>query len=87
VLPPKIVSNSSLIWSPKTLFYTVDCTVCRVKFEYEDGMGKLLEIVKIYLFLKSSASILVVHVRSRVLGLEFGRSPFFYHRTIAGVPV
>jgi hypothetical protein len=25
-----------LIWLPKTLFYTVDCIVRRVKFKYKD---------------------------------------------------
>jgi hypothetical protein len=30
----KTVSNSSLIWSPKTLFCTVDDTVHGVEFEY-----------------------------------------------------
>jgi hypothetical protein len=30
----KTVSNSSLIWSLKIIFCTVDCTIYRVKFEY-----------------------------------------------------
>jgi hypothetical protein len=32
----KIVSSSSHIWSLKTLFYTVDYIIHRVKFEYKD---------------------------------------------------
>jgi hypothetical protein len=32
------------IWSPKTLFYIVHCTVCRVEFEYAYEMNKLLKI-------------------------------------------
>jgi hypothetical protein len=32
----KTASNSSPIWSPKTLFCIVYYTVCRVKFEYRD---------------------------------------------------
>jgi hypothetical protein len=41
--------NRLLIWSLKTLFCIVDCTVCKVEFEIRDVMrdmtGKLLKIV------------------------------------------
>jgi hypothetical protein len=37
--------SSSPIWSPKILFYTVNCIVRRVEFEYGYDDGKLLKIV------------------------------------------
>lgn len=43
------MSSMILIWSPKTPFCTVDCTIRREKFEIGDvigdRMGKLLEIL------------------------------------------
>jgi hypothetical protein len=33
--PAKAISSRPYIWSCKVLFYSVNCTVCRVKFEIE----------------------------------------------------
>jgi hypothetical protein len=41
----KNMFSSSPIWSPKILFYTVNCIVRRVEFEYGYDDGKLLKIV------------------------------------------
>jgi hypothetical protein len=39
------ISNEACIWACKKLFCTVVCTVYRVEFEIESGIGRLMEIV------------------------------------------
>jgi hypothetical protein len=48
--------------APKTLFYTIDCTVCKVKFKYRYKMDKLLEIVLVasFVLMFSSSSRLYI---------------------------
>jgi hypothetical protein len=39
----KVISSGACIWACKTLFYTVDCTVYKVKIKIEGEIGSVVE--------------------------------------------